>query len=535
MLTHGDADDPTASSSPSSAAPLHPTPTQRAELGRHARSRASRGTLGDWTPRPGRPDPVATVRGQEVDRVQELLPIRRSRMAESPFAFYRGAAAVMADDLGAVGGPANSGIIVQLCGDAHLSNFGLFASPDRSLVFDINDFDETHIGPFEWDVARLAASFWIAAEQAGIRTKDVPTITRRAVETYRVSMGEFANMNELDVWYSRIDADSLTTWANSSGDQAHARAVARVLKSATERDRWSAVRSLTERTLDGPVFANRPPLLVRLPNTGSWDTMVTDTYRAFLSTLLPDRAMLLSRYLPIDFGHKVVGVGSVGLRALVLLLQGRDENDLLVLQAKQAVHSVLAPFTPTEGLTHMGERVVRGQRLMQAATDPLLGWATGPAGTHYYVRQIRDMKWSPDIAKLSFANFLSYAAICGQALARAHARAGDAIAISAYLGTSSRFDKALVEFAHAYSVQTTADHAAFAAYARSCGDGGTLDARAESTAIERSLQHAFDGGRFVTGSAGGIPATLSPTQTAALVEPVDVREANAASEGNEET
>ena len=422
----------------------------------------------------------------------DLLPIRHSRMAESPFAFYRGAAAIMADDLGAAGGPANSGIIVQLCGDAHLSNFGFFASPDRSLIFDINDFDETHNGPFEWDVARLTASFWIAAQQAGIRAKDVPTITFTAVKAYHSTMAAYAQMNELDVWYSRIDAEMLRTRASEDRSRVETRTVERVLETASERDRWSAVRSLTERTATGPEFSNKPPLLVRLPTEGEWRASVDAVYREYLATLLPDRAMLLGRYAPIDIGHKVVGVGSVGLRALVLLLRGRDDEDLLVMQAKQAVQSVLATFTPTEGITHMGERVVRGQRLMQAATDPFLGWVTGPAGTHYYVRQMRDMKWSPDISRLAVGGFLAYAAICGQTLARAHARAGDAVAISAYLGTSDRFAKALVTFAEAYARQNTADHAKFAAFAATSAGGGALTSAAEASAVEASLRAAFN-------------------------------------------
>jgi uncharacterized protein (DUF2252 family) len=386
--------------------------------------------------------------------------LRHQRMAVNPFTFLRGAAAVMADDLGAL---PNTGLTVQLCGDAHLSNLGMFAGPDRRLIFDLNDFDETHPGPFEWDVMRLAASFTVAAQTAGHSRKFANTLPGLVAKAYRESMSMFAGMNDLDVWYYRIDTDLLKTWAQQLGSKASVQAVKRTERAAAQKNRWSAVRSLTQ-VVDGRrMFKDQPPLLVSLTADNSSAEIVGSMFEDYRSTLLVDRSHVLSNYHWVDAGHKVVGVGSVGLLAFVLLLQGRDENDMLVLQFKEAVTSVLEPVTePSIWPTH-SERVVSGQRLMQAATDVFLGSAEGPQGRSYYGRQLRDMKWGPDPLVMTRDAYSSYAALCGLALARAHARSGDSVAIASYLGTSSSFDKAITSFAARYAEQTDIDHAQYTA------------------------------------------------------------------------
>lgn len=430
----------------------------RVAVGKAARATLPRRDLGRYAPGADRPDPVETLAAQEADRIPELLPVRHERMAANPFAFLRGAAAVMAADLASM---PNSGLTVQLCGDAHLSNLGLFAGPDRRLVFDLNDFDETHPGPFEWDVMRLAASFQVAAQVAGLPDSVASKLPNLVAETYRKSMAKFATMSELDVWYYRVDTKLLKSWARATKSAPSMQAIKNTTQAAMSKDRWSAVRSLTTVTDGRRSFKNQPPLLVPLDVTDERRDLIHGMYADYQDTLLVDRAEVLSRYSWVDAGHKVVGVGSVGLLAYVLLLQGRDENDLLVLQIKQAVASVLEQFTEPSHWPSHGARVVAGQRLLQAATDAFLGYVVGPHGRNYYVRQIRDMKWSPDPLAMTADGYRGYAALCGLTLARAHARTGDAIAISAYLGNSRAFDKAIGAFAEAYTAQTRDDYNAY--------------------------------------------------------------------------
>lgn len=450
----------------------------RAAAGKAARQRRPRSAIGNYSPRPDRPDPVSLLAAQERDRIQALLPLRHERMAANPFAFLRGAAAIMASDLGSM---PNTGLTVQLCGDAHLSNLGLFAGPDRELVFDLNDFDETNPGPFEWDVQRLATSFQVAATAAGHSMDVASTLPKLVASAYRSSMRSFAAMNDLDLWYYRIDSSLLQQWVQASGSKAGEKAWEKTAASATAKDRWSAVKSLTA-VVDGQRrFKDEPPLLTSLTTDEQSREVIARMFETYRTGLLIDRAELLGRYRFVDAGHKVVGVGSVGLLAFVLLLQGRDEDDLLVLQLKQAVTSVLEQFTAPSRFTHHGQRVVAGQRLMQAATDAFLGSTEGPDRS-YYVRQLRDMKWSPDPLKMNKDRYATYASLCGAALARAHARSGDSVAIAAYLGSGEAFDRAIQVFSDAYSQQNDADFTVYTA-AIASGEVSIPDDGSASTAI----------------------------------------------------
>lgn len=458
------------------------TVAEREARGRQQRSVCPRKTLAAWQPAATRPDPIATLRAQEADRVPGLIPIRYARMSASPFTFYRGSAAIMAADLGATN---STGLITQLCGDAHLANFGLFASPERSVVFDLNDFDETAPGPFEWDVARLATSFLLACQENGYASAKTDSVVRQSIATYRTSMASYAAMTDLDIWYSRIDAGFLTTAGRAKAGVQAASLVAQGIRAATQRDRWSAVRKLTVLTPEGRRFINDPPLLVSLSTNSAWGQAIQQPIQQYQQSLASDRQVLLGRYRVIDIAHKIVGVGSVGLRAFVILLQGRDEDDLLVLQAKEAVESVLQAQTNLPPLhPHHGERVVRGQRLMQAASDIFLGSSTGPRGRDYYLRQLRDMKWSPDTKGMSPGTLRSLAATCGHTLARAHARAGDPIAIAAYLGSTDTFDRAILEFARSYGEQVSID---FARFKEEIAAGRLASATDESAAALASL------------------------------------------------
>lgn len=439
---------------------MNPTVAERISSGKAVRKRRPRSALGEYLPASNRTDPVSKLASQEVDRVAGLLPLRHQRMSANPFAFLRGAAAIMAADLGAM---SNTGLRVQLCGDAHLSNLGLFAAPDRRLVFDLNDFDETNPGPFEWDVMRLATSFVVAATTAGHPATFARSLAGMVAKSYRESMSMFAGMNDLDVWYYRIDTRLLAAWAQQAGSKQGIRAIQRTRQAAERKDRWSAVRSLTE-VVDGQRrFKDQPPLLMPVTGDDVAQQNVSDMFEKYRSTLLIDRSHLLSRYRWVDAGHKVVGVGSVGLLAFVLLLQGRDEDDLLVLQFKEAVASVLEPYSEASVFPTHGQRVVAGQRLTQATTDSFLGTTDGPRGRSFYGRQLRDMKWGPDPLSMNRQAFVTYASLCGLALARAHARSGDGIAISAYLGSSDAFDRAIHAFASQYAHQNDQDFARYTA------------------------------------------------------------------------
>ena len=446
---------------------------ERRKRGRIAQAETSPKDLGAWAPPGDRADAVTLLEGQETSRVQELVPVRHERMGAGAFPFYRGAALVMASDLAAM---PRTTLNVQLCGDAHLSNFGLFAAPDRSVVFDLNDFDETNPGPFEWDVKRLATSFVLCARSNGMPGKAGLEAAQAAAASYREAMGSYADMREIDIWYDRIEATQILDRIRStpgggkesgkeSGKKA-ARQAARIehrVAKARSRDAWSAIAKITEVAYGRRRFLDQPPLLTRLGLDDDLAASLTGLFREYRSTLQEDRQELLKRYQVIDLGHKVVGVGSVGLLAFVVLLRGRDEDDLMVLQVKQAQESVLEAYTRKSSFSKHGHRVVTGQRLLQAASDSFLGWIDGPAGRSFYVRQLRDMKWSPDPQWLTGDRLLPFARLCGSTLARAHARSGDAVAIAAYLDGDKAFDKAIRSFAEAYADQTEVDFAAFTA------------------------------------------------------------------------
>ncbi|WP_330350022.1 DUF2252 domain-containing protein [Streptomyces sp. NBC_00582] len=426
-------------------------PEERARRGKEARKRVPRSAHAGWLAPVDRADPVAVLERQGRDRLPELLPVRYGRMAASPFAFLRGAAAVMAADLAA---RPHTGLTVQLCGDAHLLNFGLYASPERALLFDLNDFDETFPGPFEWDVQRLAASVAVAARENGHAEPRARGATVEAVAAYRTAMQRLARLGELDVWYERIDADSLLPLLRSAR---HRRRAEASLTRARRRTSLQALGKLTELVDGRHRIIHDPPLLE--PAGVSDSAALRKIFSDYRSTLSEERRLLLDRYRYVDAARKVVGVGSVGLRCFIVLLSGRDAEDPLFLQIKEARASVLEAHLPSGPYTHPGHRVVAGQRLLQAASDIFLGWMTGPQGRAYYWRQLRDMKGSADVAGMSPAALTAYARLCGTALARAHARSGDRIAIAGYLGSGDTFDHAIADFALAYADRTTADHA----------------------------------------------------------------------------
>lgn len=445
----------------------------RAEAGRSARRRAPRSSHAGWTPPTDRPDPVALLEEQAVTRVPELVPIRYARMAVSPFTFYRGAALIMASDL--AGTPA-SGLTAQICGDAHLSNFGVFATPERDLIFDINDFDETLPGPWEWDVKRLAASFEIAGRHRGYSAGERRRVVLEAVAGYRERMRRAARSGVLAAWYDRLDADRMVQWireereANRVGSKQVKRTQAALAKART-RDSVRVFTKLVE-VEDGRMrIRSEPPLIVAIedlglePGTGEavedWMRQMLAQYRS----TLPLERHPIEEFRYVHLARKVVGVGSVGTRAWIVLLRGRDDQDPLILQAKQAEASVLERFLPPSRYDHHGERVVRGQRLMQAASDLFLGWQRiiAPDGVErdFYLRQLNDWKGSADVEVMLPRGAELYARACGETLARAHARAGDRVAIAAYLGGSDRFDRAIAEFAIDYADQNERDYATF--------------------------------------------------------------------------
>ncbi|GGY41311.1 DUF2252 domain-containing protein [Streptomyces omiyaensis] len=448
------------------AAP-HATPEERAALGKEARRRAPRSGHAVYEPSPDRPDPLKILEAQSATRVPELVPLRYGRMTESPFRFYRGAAAIMASDLAAT---PRSGFTAQLCGDAHLLNFRLLASPERRLMFDINDFDETLPGPWEWDVKRLSASFVIAARANGFDDAERDRIVRHTVRSYREAMIGFAAMRTIDVWYAKIDEDRLESLAADRLHEGGRKSLARALGKARGRDSLQAFDKLTETVGGRPVIAADPPLLVPvgdlLPDVErhALERRFRSLVKRYGSTLASDRRTLLSDYRLADVARKVVGVGSVGTRCWIFLLLGRDDRDPLFLQAKEADTSVLAAHVGASAYRNQGERVVSGQRLMQAASDIFLGWerVDGIDGRKrdFYVRQLRDWKGIALPETMSPRRMRAFGELCGVTLARAHARSGDRIAIAAYLGGGDSFDRALATFAEAYADQNERDHRA---------------------------------------------------------------------------
>jgi uncharacterized protein (DUF2252 family) len=451
-----------------SAEPGHPlTVAERIERGKSVRAAVPRSSHGQWSPSVDRPDPISLLEEQALTRVPDLVPIRHGRMAASPFAYFRGAALPMAADLAAT---RRVPISVQLCGDAHLSNFGGFAAPDRVLVFDLNDFDETNPGPFDWDVKRMAASFEIAGRSLNLSPTVNSSIVETAISTYRLAMREFAAMTNLDVWYSRLDIESLVATYGAAAGNATLKNLQRNVEKAKSKDRLKAAAKLTHE-VDGELqFNSEPPLIVPVEEVFSdqasaeIDTRIHGALRSYRHSINLDRRRLLETYRYVHLARKVVGVGSVGTRAWVALFVGRDNQDPLLLQVKEAEPSVLERYVGKSQFANHGQRVVEGQRLTQAAGDIFLGFerVSGVDGLDhdYYMRQLWDWKVSADIESMSTDALTVYARICGWTLARAHARTGDRIAMSAYLGNNATFDRAIAQFATAYADQNALDHQA---------------------------------------------------------------------------
>ena len=444
-------------------------PAERRVRGKAARAEVPRESHAEWKPSADRPDPVALLESQGAARVPDLVPVRYGRMMETPFTYYRGAALPMASDLART--PA-SGIIVQACGDAHLSNFGVFGSPERKLLFDVNDFDETLPAPWEWDVKRLAASLEVAARENGFSDKDRKKIVLGSARRYREVMRQLSGEGNLGVWYTQVNMDDFRARFDGLLKERQRKALDKGLVKARTRDSMQELGKLT-RIEDGqPRIVSEPPIIVPLRDllgelAGAIDIAkeLKELIAQYRRTLQPDRRVLLEQYEFTDIARKVVGVGSVGTRCWIILMLGRDETDPLFLQVKEAEESVLARFAGASKYNNQGERVVNGQRLMQAASDIFLGWQrfAGLDGKSrdFYVRQLRDWKFSIDIAAMIPRGMRLYGELCGLTLARAHARSGDEIAIASYLGASDAFENAIAEFAVAYADQNERDFQAF--------------------------------------------------------------------------
>jgi uncharacterized protein (DUF2252 family) len=464
----GSAGVPRARASQSPPKVVHHTPAERAAQGKAARKQMPLDTHAGYVAE-GRSDPVEVLEGQAASREPELVPIRYGRMLVSPFAFYRGGALLMAADLSR---SPTSGLQVQLCGDAHLSNFGIFNSPERRLVFDVNDFDETHPGPFEWDVKRLVASLAVAGRENGYSTKKRRKVLLAASAGYREAMRDFATSGNLAVWYSHLDMDHVLELIGNQLDAARRARTRAALDKARTRDSVQALAKLTK-VVDGRArIVSQPPLIVPVEELWSDEDaevlyqQLTTLVRSYRRTLQADRRHLLEQFKLVQVARKVVGVGSVGTRAFILLFEGLDAGDPLFLQAKEAQPSVLSGFVKTSGFKNQGERVVTGQHLMQATSDIFLGWqrTTSRDGVDrdFYLRQLRDGKGSVVVENLAWDAMALYGRLCAQTLARAHARSGDRVAIAAYLGSSDRFDNAVADFAETYADQNALDHEALA-------------------------------------------------------------------------
>jgi uncharacterized protein (DUF2252 family) len=466
----------------------HPSVDERTAKGREAARLAPPSIHSGWKPAADRPDPVALLEAQNLTREPDLVPVRHGRMMVSPFTFYRGAAKIMAADLADT--PV-AGLDAQLCGDAHLSNFGLFASPERILMFDLNDFDETLPGPFEYDVKRMAASFTIAARNNGFSKADTRAATLASVAAYREAMASFGQMGTMDIWYAHLDEDEVMKGVRGTvagiakgqkgkkgkkgeADKKWAKQREKVAEKTREkahtRDSLQALSKLAE-VVDGKYrIVSQPPVVVPerdlLATFGlspdEADQAIREQFRSYRATLQDDRRQLLERFEIVDAARKVVGVGSVGTRAFIVLLQGRDAKDPLFLQIKEATASVLEEHLGKSKYRQHGERVVQGQRMMQAASDIYLGWTKGlDVRRHYYWRQLRDMKGSIEVETLLPAGLNFYGSICGWTLARAHARSGDPVAIAEYLGASDAFDRSITDFSLAYADQNEEDYQEF--------------------------------------------------------------------------
>jgi uncharacterized protein (DUF2252 family) len=448
----------------------HLTVAERVARGKAARAEVPRSSHAAFEPSAHRVGPVALLERQAQTRVPELVPIRYGRMLVSPFAFYRGAALIMASDLAAT---PRSGLTVQCCGDAHLSNFGVFASPERRLVFDLNDFDETLPGPWEWDVKRLAASVLVAARENGFAVKHQDQAVLDTVTEYRSAMARFAAMNNLDVWYSHLDIEAALKELGSQLKPAQVKRTEKALAKARTKDSMSAFSKLTQMVDGEPRIVAEPPLIVPIHDLAKGAEReemfegLHELVRSYRQTLEYDRRVLLEEFRLTDIARKVVGVGSVGTRAWIALMLGRDGQDPLFLQLKEAEASVLEEFLGPSEFDNHGERVVTGQRLMQASSDIFLGWLHVEEGIDgqnrdFYGRQLKDWKGSAEIEQMPPKGLAAYGRLCGWTLARAHARSGDRIAIAAYLGKGPSFDRAIVEFSRAYAEQNERDYQALA-------------------------------------------------------------------------
>jgi uncharacterized protein (DUF2252 family) len=464
----------------------HPSKEERAARGKAARAVVPREQQAAWSPGQRTLEPLDLLAEQARTRIPDLVPIRHARMAASPFAYYRGAALPMAADLATA---AHSGLMVQLCGDAHLSNFGGFASPERDLVFDVNDFDETLPGPFEWDLKRLAASLEVAARGRNFDSRTARNITLGGIRAYQQAIQEFAGMSHLDVWYARLDVNGVIQRWGAGADPKRVKEFQRNVAKASTKDQIKARAKLTRSDADGLHFISDPPLLVPVAELYSapedvhdLEEAVHETIRSYRRTLQGDRRRLLESYRFVDLARKVVGVGSVGTRAWVALFVGTTSDDTLIMQVKEAEASVLERFVGRSTYNNQGQRVVEGQRLMQASSDILLGWQRVNQGVDgrphdYYVRQLWDSKMSANIDTLTPEVLGIYAQLCGWTLARGHSRSGDRIAISSYMGGGDAFPQALARFATAYADQNEIDHQALVkaiANGTVAADGATL-------------------------------------------------------------
>jgi uncharacterized protein (DUF2252 family) len=448
------------------------TVEERRDRGRAAREAVPRDSHAEWHPDPSRPNAVGVISAQDATRVDWLVPVRHARMAVSPFSFYRGTAAVMAADLA---GTPDSGLWVQAAGDAHLSNFGAYASPSRQLVFDQNDFDETLPGPWEWDLKRLAASFVLAAKNIGMHKKQSRRLAARCVRAYREAMARYAKMDTMELWYETLSVDDFVEWQAMADDELRKR-LDRFTVGAKRKTSLQALSKLAERDDEGRLrIRSQHPLLVplrELPmerDPHEADRAARQAMSDYAATTPDSLQVLLARFDIVDIALKVVGVGSVGTRCFVVLLRGRDDGDPLFLQVKEAGRSVLEPFLRPSSYAHQGQRVVEGQRLIQAQSDIFLGWTTGDeagwggddCGREHYVRQLRDWKGSVDVEQGTPKQLGFYADLCGHTLARGHARSGDPVALAAYMGSSDVLDRAMAEFAMRYSKVARDDYNAF--------------------------------------------------------------------------
>jgi uncharacterized protein (DUF2252 family) len=431
---------------------IGPSAAQRVAAGKSLRDRVPRSSQAQWKPAPNRPDPIHLLKHADRGRLESLLPIRYARMKQSPFGFFRGSAALMAADLSAM---PSSGLRVQACGDCHIANFGGFGSPERRLVFDINDFDETLAAPWEWDLKRLAASTVLAGRELGVGDKHCGSAARAAARSYREHMREYSEMRALEVWYSHLDAEVFIDEAQSSAAR---KRWSRIEKSARLQTAEHVFPKITAHKNGRLRIIDMPPLVYHPPEIASISSRVHKMFERYRRTLPEERRVVLERYHVVDIARKVVGIGSVGTRCDVALLMA-GEKDPLFLQFKQASESVLAPYAGKSRYSNQGERVVTGQRMLQSASDVFLGWARDDDGCDYYFRQLRDMRMKIDVGHMTHEDWFEYVEICGWALARAHARTGDPAKIAGYLGKNDTFDRAIGAFALAYADQTERDHA----------------------------------------------------------------------------